>query len=81
MKIKIQLFAIAKQSVGQDHIEVELRDSATIADLRTAMSIQHPDLAPLLPAMAFAIDAEYVRDDAPISPNADIACIPPVSGG
>jgi molybdopterin converting factor small subunit len=29
----------------------------------------------------FALDAEYVRDDAPIPAGAKIACIPPVSGG
>jgi molybdopterin converting factor small subunit len=31
--------------------------------------------------MLFAMDAEYATDETEVRPNADLACIPPVSGG
>ncbi|MCH7752929.1 MAG: MoaD/ThiS family protein, partial [Planctomycetes bacterium] len=49
--------------------------------LRRRMGEQFPTLAPLLPHAMFAVDTEYVSDDAPVPENAEIACIPPVSGG
>jgi molybdopterin converting factor small subunit len=29
----------------------------------------------------FAVDSSYAADDIEIGPNAEVACIPPVSGG
>lgn len=81
MKVEVQLFAVAKDAAGQDRIELELPDSATVAEVRIALAEAAPGLAPLLPSMAFAINAEYAKDEAPIPPGAEIACIPPVSGG
>jgi len=40
-----------------------------------------PNIEPLLARTLFAIDAEYVTDEMVIQKDADIACIPPVSGG
>ena len=34
-----------------------------------------------VPQMMFAVDTRYADDATPIPPNADVACIPPVSGG
>jgi molybdopterin converting factor small subunit len=38
-------------------------------------------LSTLLPHVLFAINAEYAGDATPIPAGAEIACIPPVSGG
>lgn len=81
MQVAVKLFAAARQLAAADEALVNLPSESTIADLRAALVLQHPPLATLLRHALFAIDAEYVTDAAPISESAEIACIPPVSGG
>jgi molybdopterin converting factor small subunit len=81
MNVEVKLFAVARQLVGDDSIELDVDAGTTIGDLRTRLAAEYPDLAPLLPHVLFAIGSEYVGDEHPISDVTPIACIPPVSGG
>ncbi len=81
MKIHLRLFAVAKQAAGSDTIELELPEGANVGRLRQALAEQVPDLSAMVDRMVFAIDAEYATDETEVPPNADVACIPPVSGG
>jgi molybdopterin converting factor small subunit len=81
MKLDIRLFAVARQLAGAEHVAVELAEGATIADLRHVLADQFPALSPLLPQMLFAVGNDYVPDNFRLAPGADLACIPPVSGG
>ena len=81
MKVQVRLFAAARQRLGRDTIEVLLPPGATLAELRLAIVQSQPELSDLIPLALFAIDAEYVSDEAWLSESAEIACIPPVSGG
>jgi molybdopterin converting factor subunit 1 len=81
MIVRVRLFAAARQLAGADQVTVELANGATVGDLRRALTDQYPTLARLLPQTLFAIDTEYVADAAVVAPEAEIACIPPVSGG
>lgn len=81
MNVQVKLFAVARQIAGCDQLEVELASGASVADLRQALAAQVPELKPLLGSLAFAVNAEYAADDAPVPAGADVACIPPVSGG
>jgi molybdopterin synthase catalytic subunit/molybdopterin synthase sulfur carrier subunit len=81
MKVRVKLFASARQLAGTDTVEVELGDPATVAQLQWALAEQIPALGNLLRHAMFAVDMEYVSPQAQIMPGADIACIPPVSGG
>jgi molybdopterin synthase catalytic subunit/molybdopterin synthase sulfur carrier subunit len=81
MRVQLRLFAVAKQMAGRDSIELELPEGATIAELRRELGARVPELSGLTPQMMFAVDAEYADDDRTIDPDADLACIPPVSGG
>ncbi len=81
MKAKIKFFAGARELAGQEQIELELPTAATVAQLRTVLLADCPALAPLLPHALFAINTNYATDETPIPNNAEIACIPPVSGG
>lgn len=81
MKVRVKLFAVAKQKAGQDEIEVELPAAATVASLRAAVVEQYPALAEVIRHVRFAIDNEYAGDDLPLASSAEIAMIPPVSGG
>ena len=81
MKIRLRLFAVAKQAAGSDTIEVDLPEGANIGRLRQALVEQVPKLSGMVDRMMFAMDAEYAADETEVRPNADVACIPPVSGG
>jgi molybdopterin converting factor subunit 1 len=81
MKVQVRLFAAARQCAGQDQLEVHLPPGATVADLRQALAESVPNLAELLPRVLFAVDAQYASNTTPVSESAEIACIPPVSGG
>ena len=81
MRIRVKLFAVAKQRAGREVVELELPEPATVADLRSALVEQHPSLAGIVPHARFAIDSEYAADQRVIPLAAEIAIIPPVSGG
>ncbi len=82
MKATILLFASARETVGAPSLTVELDENSTVGGLRSALARACPALIPLLPFLRIAIDSEYARNDQQIIPHdAELAVIPPVSGG
>ncbi|MHC4398787.1 MAG: MoaD/ThiS family protein [Planctomycetota bacterium] len=81
MRVRLRLFAVAKQVAGSDRIDLDLPDGARVADLRRQLATRLPRLSGSIAQMMFAVNAEYADDEASIPPDADVACIPPVSGG
>lgn len=81
MKVRVRLFAIARQAAGCDWAELDLPAGATIGLVRSRLAEEFPILANLTPAMMFAIGTQYADDSAVVPQGADVACIPPVSGG
>jgi sulfur-carrier protein len=81
VKVNVQLFAVARQWAAADSIALDVPEGATVADVRQALLARLPGLAPFGPQLRFAVNAEYADDALPIPAAADVACIPPVSGG
>jgi molybdopterin converting factor small subunit len=82
VRIQVRLFALARQRAGQAAVTVAVPDPATVAALKTAMADAYPELAPLVPHLLIAINGDYAGDDrTSIPPGAEVAAIPPVSGG
>jgi molybdopterin synthase sulfur carrier subunit len=81
VNVRVRLFALARQAAGSDRLDLALPEGATIAQLRHAIAAQVPQLAPAIGQMLFAIDQQYAGDETAIPPDAEVACIPPVSGG
>jgi molybdopterin converting factor subunit 1 len=81
MKVRVRLFARAKDLVGADTVSLELPDGARVNDLRLRLTVDHPTLAVLLERSAIAVDNEFADNDVVLSPHAEIALLPPVSGG
>jgi len=79
--IRVKLFAVAKQVTGASEIELEAPDGATVADVRDALIQQAPQLESMAGHFKFAINAAYASDSDIVPENAEVACIPPVSGG
>jgi molybdopterin converting factor subunit 1 len=81
MKIRVKLFAVAKELAGRDELEVEVPQAARLADVRRAVAAEFPALGRILPHAFWAVSAEYASDDTIVNDHSDIALIPPVSGG
>lgn len=77
----VLLFARARDIAGTDRLEVHLPRSATIGDLRRRLIQDYPAMTGLVAKSAFAINDEYAGDETPISADAEVALLPPVSGG
>jgi molybdopterin converting factor subunit 1 len=75
------LFAGIRARLGVPHLEVDLPDQATVAQLRRRLADAHPELAGPLDSCRIAIDQAFASDDQPIPERAELAVIPPVSGG
>jgi molybdopterin converting factor subunit 1 len=81
MKIKVALFAEARQLAGRSDIELELPDDATVADLKQHLADANWQWASLISRSMIAIDQQYAVPDAVLDSDSEIALIPPVSGG
>jgi len=81
MKLDVKLFARAKEIAGVGCVEIDVPDSANVADLRIALTQRFPHMTTLVPNLLVALGTEYADDTTPLDPAADVACFPPVSGG
>ncbi|MGC3968752.1 MAG: MoaD/ThiS family protein [Pirellulales bacterium] len=81
MIVRVKLFAVAKQAAGAESIALDVPDQAVIGDVRQALLVAIPALAPAAKFLMFAVNAEYAGDQTPVTVTTEIACIPPVSGG
>jgi molybdopterin converting factor subunit 1 len=81
VRVTVRLFALARQRAGRAEVVLDLPEGATVADLKRALAASCPELAPLVPNVMIAVDSEYADDDVAIAPAAEVAVIPPVSGG
>ncbi|HEV8629875.1 MAG TPA: molybdenum cofactor biosynthesis protein MoaE [Thermoanaerobaculia bacterium] len=81
MRIRLLAFASAADAVGAGEQELELPAGCTVATLKATLATRHTALAPLLPRMAVAVDGEVVGDEAVVADGAEVALLPPVSGG
>lgn len=81
MTITILLFAGLAERANVREIELTLPEQATVRDLLQAVGEQYPALAPLLGSCFVSMNHEYAAFDRVISPDDEIALLPPVSGG
>jgi molybdopterin converting factor subunit 1 len=81
MTCTVRLFARARDLAGAAAVAVELPDGATVGDLRRRLTQTRPELAGLLDSSALAVNDEFAGDELPVPAGAEIALLPPVSGG
>jgi molybdopterin synthase catalytic subunit len=81
MKIRLLAFATAADALGTDETEMELPEGSRVSDLRARLDREHPSLAALWPRLAVAVDGRVVTHGEPIPDGAEVALLPPVSGG
>jgi molybdopterin synthase catalytic subunit len=78
---RVLLFAGLKERLKRAEVELELEGEPTVADLLAALGRAFPEIAPDLAHCRVAIDQAFARPDDPLPAGAEIAVIPPVSGG
>jgi molybdopterin converting factor subunit 1 len=79
--VTVRLFARARDLAGADFVVVAVPDRATAADVRTALAERVPALEALLARCAIAVNEEFADDGLLIPRDAEVALLPPVSGG
>jgi molybdopterin converting factor subunit 1 len=79
--IKVLLFGAAADRAGTRETELPVEEGVTLAELWPLLAERHPDLAPMRETLAFAVNGEYARGNASVSPGDEVAVLPPVSGG
>jgi MoaE-MoaD fusion protein len=84
MKIRLLAFASASDALGAGELDLDLPDlpeKAKLADLRAWLDERYPALAPLWPRLAVAVNGAIAKLDDPLAEGAEVALLPPVSGG
>ena len=79
--MKIRLFARARELAGTDTLEMELPAGATVGELRRRIAAASPALTGLLERSALAVNDEFADDSQILPAEAEVAVLPPVSGG
>jgi molybdopterin synthase catalytic subunit len=80
MAIVILYFAGARDAAGTAR-EALPSTPATVGDLRRHLAEAHPRLGPILARSRIAVDQDFAPDEAPLRDGAEVAIVPPVSGG
>ncbi len=80
MRIRLLAFATAADLLGAER-DFELPDQATVGDLGERLLEEFPSLARLWPRLAIAIDGRLARPEDALTEGAEVALLPPVSGG
>jgi molybdopterin synthase sulfur carrier subunit len=81
MTWSVRLFARARDLAGAAAVTVDLPAGATVGDLRRRLAAAHPALAGLLERSALAVNDEFADDALTLPARAELALLPPVSGG
>jgi molybdopterin converting factor subunit 1 len=77
--MKVLLFARLRDLLGADQIAID--DVGSVGELRRQLMQRHPQAAAFIEKCAVAVNDEFADDRAPIPKGADVALLPPVSGG
>jgi molybdopterin converting factor subunit 1 len=80
-EVTVRLFAGLREAIGSEEVAVWCEPEVTAADLIELLAEEFPDAADRIRASRVAADREFATADAPLPEDAEVALIPPVSGG
>ncbi len=78
--LTVLYFAAAREATGTARETLDAAP-ATVRDLRRALETRHPALTAVLARCRLAVNQELAEDADAVPPEAEVAVIPPVSGG
>ncbi|ELR70026.1 hypothetical protein C900_04396 [Fulvivirga imtechensis AK7] len=80
MDLKILLFGITRDIIGDHSFTIRLNEGGYVGDLKKYLYAEYPEMKKLR-SLLIAVNNEYAPDDLRLSEKDEIALIPPVSGG
>lgn len=81
MRVRVVAFASAAEVMGGREREVELPEGSSVAELRGRLEERHPELEGLWERLAVAVNGSVASGDSVLADGAEVALLPPVSGG
>lgn len=81
MQIRVRYFAVLREITGQIDETFNLDEGSDIARLLDLVEQRYPALHGLTGRLAVALHHAYATPQTPLFPGAEVALIPPVSGG
>lgn len=81
MKVRVRFFAGTRDAVGAPWLEVEAAEGASLAQLLDRLEAAHPRLAAYRAHALLALDGQLVPPTTRVRAGAEVAIMPPVSGG
>ncbi|MDF1800363.1 MAG: molybdenum cofactor biosynthesis protein MoaE [Planctomycetota bacterium] len=82
MKLRVRLFAVLRERAGTEYLDLDLpgRSSIDVATLKLRLAEAYPEVGDLGFASG-VVGTAYVSDDTTLEAGAEVALLPPVSGG
>ncbi len=81
IRIKVRFFALIRDRAKVPGIEMQIEHGASVSSAIESIAERMPQLAPLLPRIACAVNQSYVDRNTLLHDGDELALIPPVSGG
>ncbi|MDT4953448.1 MAG: MoaE-MoaD fusion protein [Acidobacteriota bacterium] len=82
ISVRVLFFGAARDSIGHDEVELNLRAPATAASAFAEILSRYPELQRRFGrSLLFAVNQEYARGESLVSEGDELALFPPVSGG
>lgn len=81
MTITVLFFAQAREAAGRARETLDLPEDSHVSDAIAALERAHPALASLRGHLAVAVGRQLAAPGTALTPGAELALLPPVSGG
>ena len=80
-KIKVKLFAILRERVGESEITITVPSGITVNHLNSEILKKYPQLKPFSNKFVTSVNCKVTTGDTVITSKDEVALLPPVSGG
>ena len=80
-RIKVRLFAILREMVGEREITITVPTGITVKRLNNEILKKYPQLKSFSNKFVTSVNCKVIAGDAIITSKDEIALLPPVSGG
>ena len=81
MRVRLVYLGMLKELAGKGTESIEIVDGARVADLWKVLVGKYPKFSNFAGSAAVAVNQEYAPPDTALSDGAEVALLPPVSGG
>lgn len=81
MKVRLLLFAVLREIVGREEVELEVATATTVGEVVEKLIAENPQIAAMADVIQVAINQEFAERNTELEPGDEIALLPPLSGG